>query len=786
MPNKKRPPVAAGGVNVQYSRSSLETESRNPTSSLNNTTNKGKKTTQKKSQGKVNNDSLIGSTSNPDKWFPTKTFNVTPAGYEYIQGLLNWYGVNKADAALFIHILKGTLLNVDTNGYTPCCSVFRRKFYPGADWRALRDKGLIEELPFSYLAGRSYMFRVVSEIQDAFFQASHSDVESFSHLINLVSGRKKQIQKSSFFDSNNHPIPEKVAEHIKCYANPFKYNKTRALRRLDELKVEMEIARNALEQSEGHQIVQEYKNCYYGIRGALLESLKACLGKKSPLHFAAYVSVLEKATNTAKAYRGATRQLENLYGCKKLLTEYASAKGRYVNDYNALVEVFSNSWKVEGDYWECYPAYKYDEFAGRICYIGGGQQTCSRETQDCLFGDNIYKNNDLVASQVNGVIQLLEYFNIDASWFINYRDLPNNKQHYADLVGISKDAWKLCILSEIMGTDVPVNGNNLQKLFDNLHLVPLDKRSALRKHLYAEAKGDPIVAATYMKRFLEVTAGAIAALKQLHTKLVYEYLPANKKLGTSGNYYITNVNGAKLYITEKRTINGVTKIRQKSFNTLKAEVAAFLLQGNEAHHISHLAKLADDHGYKVIANMHDGLITEGEIPLEAQKEASQLSGLRNARLEEKPWVNRYKQVESDEREEARRQFPIVDRQVWDDEYLLQIHRGDENSPTVDELLEQSIESTGIDLYETCRKLGFDPASIGLPPEVNNIPEVNNLPEVNNIPKWSINDEGDLDFNNDEEQSEWLNWLRTVDDEDTYKKQFARFKQFAVNRAMAAA
>jgi hypothetical protein len=67
------------------------------------------------------------------------------------------------------------------------------------------------------------------------------------------------------------------------------------------------------------------------------------------------------------------------------------------------------------------------------------------------------------------------------------------------------------------------------------------------------------------------------------------------------------------------------------------KLAAFVLQGQESFFIHHLTILASKFGYRIMANEHDGLITIGEIPKEAITEASRLSGLKYARLVEKPF-----------------------------------------------------------------------------------------------------------------------------------------------------
>ena len=67
----------------------------------------------------------------------------------------------------------------------------------------------------------------------------------------------------------------------------------------------------------------------------------------------------------------------------------------------------------------------------------------------------------------------------------------------------------------------------------------------------------------------------------------------------------------------------------------KRRAAAFILQGQEAAYVHRLTALSTDYGFTPISNQHDGLVTIGEVPFEAQEQARGQSGFRYARLEEK-------------------------------------------------------------------------------------------------------------------------------------------------------
>ena len=65
-------------------------------------------------------------------------------------------------------------------------------------------------------------------------------------------------------------------------------------------------------------------------------------------------------------------------------------------------------------------------------------------------------------------------------------------------------------------------------------------------------------------------------------------------------------------------------------------LAAFILQGREARLIHELTVLSEHYGFQPIANMHDGLVTIGEIPEVAVLEAVRRAGVPDAELVEKP------------------------------------------------------------------------------------------------------------------------------------------------------
>jgi len=78
--------------------------------------------------------------------------------------------------------------------------------------------------------------------------------------------------------------------------------------------------------------------------------------------------------------------------------------------------------------------------------------------------------------------------------------------------------------------------------------------------------------------------------------------------------------------------------RSRPARDLKGEAAAHILQGQEAAYVHHLTVLSNEFGFRPVSNQHDGLVTVGEVPAEAQTMAAARSGFKGAFLEQKPFV----------------------------------------------------------------------------------------------------------------------------------------------------
>jgi hypothetical protein len=333
--------------------------------------------------------------------------------------------------------------------------------------------------------------------------------------------------------------------------------------------------------------------------------------------------------------------------------KYLKAHRRHLNNVYCMKSALAcKTIHLGNGIWAYLPPYEAQN-SGRLTHIGGGFQSATRDFQAALFADiPDYLNMDMVASQPNGVIQQLQLAGLDASWLETYRDTPDNKYVYSRQAGLSVDTWKDCLNATLMGTDVFLPTLKILTRFASLWKVQKEKRPALLKYIYEEADGNAQKAYNLYVQFYKVIEPLHAVLKQWHNWLIDVYIPENQKAGKQGNFYLVNACQMKLYVTEIRD----GEIKPINRRELKKTIPAWLLQGQEARFMAEVGKLGSKYNYEFKQNFHDGCIVEGQIPLEAQEEAAALSGTLNAKLEEKRFVNPYKEEEEVELEKALEDF----------------------------------------------------------------------------------------------------------------------------------
>jgi hypothetical protein len=294
--------------------------------------------------------------------------------------------------------------------------------------------------------------------------------------------------------------------------------------------------------------------------------------------------------------------------------EYRRAQGRYLNDYCCSRAVLDQKPLRVGrlDIYEYTPAYSVAS-TGRILQSGGGLQSCSRRMKQAAYlGIRELRNYDLKGSQLAVLIQELTDAKLDPAWVGQYLDMPEGKHAYAERAGMSTDCWKQCLIAPVMGARMPTSTSYGQAKFNSI----LDA-------LLEEARNDLGRADKIRERFSGVVAPLVKELDRWHSYLVGEFIQQNQQHSKKGAY-IKNKAGKQLYLDD-------LKLRGEA-RKAKSQIAAFLLQGQEAAFIYALTVFGPEYGFKPIANEHDGIVVIGEIPKAAVDKAARQSGFENAQL----------------------------------------------------------------------------------------------------------------------------------------------------------
>lgn len=297
--------------------------------------------------------------------------------------------------------------------------------------------------------------------------------------------------------------------------------------------------------------------------------------------------------------------------CPSKSVAYKRARGEYLNDKHCFIAVMNqNPEHIGGGIYRYRPAYRV-QMSGRISEAGGGLQSCSREMKQAARGriENM-RNYDLRGSQPNGLIQLFEEAGIDTSWLRAYVSNPRAKYAYADAVGLSVDEWKRILCAVFMGANLPKNVRR--------------SNGAVQKTLCEAVGWRWADQQSILDKVVDVIGELKDRIDEWHVYLRTTFIAENVKVCRGGRY-VENAAGMRFYV-DRVTGNWA----------LGAQLAAFLLQGQEAAFVHQLTALAPKFGFEVIANEHDGLIVIGEIPQEAVKIAAAQSGLHGAVFEEKP------------------------------------------------------------------------------------------------------------------------------------------------------
>jgi hypothetical protein len=294
-------------------------------------------------------------------------------------------------------------------------------------------------------------------------------------------------------------------------------------------------------------------------------------------------------------------QLRRLADAQSAGREQQRVLARYLNDVACFEAVLRQGAapievvapREDGDLWAYQPAYRMG-YTGRIAQKGGGLQSCSRAMKTAAYtGVPDLVNLDLKSSQARILIVLMEEAGIEPAWLRDYGERVDAKHEAAGRIGVTVDTWKECLYALLMGARVP--GPN-QVAYSEGTLV-----TSILNDVGHAAFDD-----TYA-RFLEHTAALRDDLGHWHEHLVTDFIVGHgRRNNVDGKTYVENEVGAVVAVEDLN--------EDGTRYTLKARLAAFLLQGREAAFTHRLAASSASHGFRVISHEHDGVVVIGTVP----------------------------------------------------------------------------------------------------------------------------------------------------------------------------
>lgn len=295
---------------------------------------------------------------------------------------------------------------------------------------------------------------------------------------------------------------------------------------------------------------------------------------------------------------------------------------RYLNDYIKMATLIRdvdttvlnrNDKEVIETYCKYYP-----QKGGRIQETNGGFQICTRILKEFLLHDMGYINYDLKKSQLNCLKKLFDDYGLPKD-DIDY--LLNNMDDIIEYVGLKEGDFKDCLYAFIMGSPLK-NYSSIDSTICNSD----------RKYSKNET----------FRRFSQI-------VKPIHDNSVlllnYILMCKNKKHYKKyyGKWTIMNDCGMPFLdckIDRKGQVlyreNDYDVGNKKQYNELRRRLMSFMLTGIETNFIHHLTQICSNHGISVVANEHDGLITDDYIDQSLVKEAIEKSGFTYADLKIKP------------------------------------------------------------------------------------------------------------------------------------------------------
>jgi hypothetical protein len=292
-----------------------------------------------------------------------------------------------------------------------------------------------------------------------------------------------------------------------------------------------------------------------------------------------------------------------------------------------------------------YPTAFEVQLGGRIGFVGGGPTCASKKMKGAMYsGIEGLINYDIRSAQVHALLFRMKQAGIECEWLESYVNNPRGKYELATKVGVSEEfsgVLKTAVIQECMCAH---NSDDISKVSGHSSLYKLFKKEF------------PDNWEEVWQRYNQETVEFRKSLRRFRSYLWKRWLPQNAKYLKDGKRYWVNATGMKLHEDKLDEV--------KSWQRKMAKLSAFLLQGDEACFIHNLTLLSEKYDFMVYMNEYDGLITIGEIPVEAVAEAQRISRMTWAILEIKEF---YKECQSQEKvlqPESEWQRPREQKKVW--------------------------------------------------------------------------------------------------------------------------
>lgn len=572
--------------------------------------------------GEGNPDSESAEPKDDAPWWgrgkPPPPYDISERRESFIEATLAPFG--EPTRQFFRHVLVSSLLGLKASrnesygrtdrdreersqGYVPVDSGYREKYFRGDDWRALRDAGLIDVLPYSVEEKLAYRFRPTATFIEEFRRAgtpeSVGEAERIAKesRVDVVTGEITRAKvKTRYTDKNGRRYPELIDAGLRAMEDcPIVYGR---------------------DTSEGI-----LRHLHLRYRQLLDTGWRPSDGVPHP----------------------------------KWEPVQSRAYHRYANDERCASALLSQGFRhVEGGLAMYKPAYKVIT-PGRTAQVNGGLQSCSGEMKGAAYtalsayGHDV-RNYDMVAAHLNLFAAFMREADLPADWMEKYLGVQHARPFYAGAVELDEGVWKRLTLAVLMGAHVPepqevadrkawwrLKNVTVVEAIDEAAWEVMEKEGLIRRlggerGKLTEESTDAywFIRAGLYRKFYLFTRDMRGGIDRWQRHLIETLVEGGKRSNFDGRVYVTNKAGMKKGIGP---VPGDEKGRQK----VSSELAAFMLQGAEAAVVHALASVGKKYGFSPVANEHDGLITLGPVPGEAVQEAAEKAGIDPAAvsLEEK-------------------------------------------------------------------------------------------------------------------------------------------------------